>query len=93
MARHSQTLLPKVRLEAWVRDGDHVPHGRVRPILLRLRTSSGCKIKVLCGPGLPVCPSAPGPARSPHHGPPGVTHSAWFQGIGSTLELASRCGL
>lgn len=22
-----------------------------------------------------------------------VTYSAWFQGIGSTLELASRCGL
>lgn len=33
-------------------------------------------------------------AGPPRHGrPPGVTHSAWSQGMGTTFELASRCGL
>ena len=54
-------------------DGNHIPQGRDRPILLRLRTSSGCKIKVLLGPGLPGCPSVSGQATLPQppHSPPG----------------------
>lgn len=49
----------------------------------------GGESKSCLGQGLPtVRPSGlrlgPAPPR---------THSAWCQGIGSTLELASRCGL
>ena len=67
MARHSQTFLPKVRTEAQVTDGNHIPQGRDRPILLRLWTSSGCKIKVLLGPGLQGAPRSR--ARPPCHSP------------------------
>lgn len=52
-------------------------------------TSSGqrlvfCLSQGSCAPS----PRAWPPCHGPSHSPPGVTHSAWFQGIGSTLELA-----
>lgn len=69
----------------------------VKPIFLRPQTRSRGKIEVFLGQGLPtVCPSGP---RLGHPvtalEPPSrwVTHSAWFQGIGFTFELASRWGL
>lgn len=53
-------------------------------------------IKVLLGSGPPNSPTLGSQAGPPCHGlgpAPPRTHSAWCQGIGSTLELASRCGL
>ena len=44
-------------------------------------------------PRVPLSLGPGHPATAPTQPSGGVTHSAWFQGSGSTLELASRCGL
>lgn len=69
----------------------------VKPMFLRPQTRSGARSKPCLGQGLPtVCPLGPrlGHLATALAQPlQVVTHSGWFQGIGFTLELASRCGL
>ena len=64
-----------------------------KPIFLRPWTSTGSKIKVSLGSGPPESPPLGCGLGHPATALRVVAHSAWFQGIGSTLELASRCGL